>query len=237
MLSWLYPGICELCGERSETSLCPDCLAGLPRLPRPICLYCGAALSAAGEDPMHCPECTGKPRSFRFARQSLLLTEQTMGLIHKLKYQHANHLAVALAPLLSELWEANPPLRAHDDWVLVPVPADRQHLFARGYNQAEELARALGKLRGLRVLNILQRRNVDGHASQTQLSAAQRQAHAFASFSARSRYAKGKSALPPHLLLVDDVFTTGATARACARALRELPGVKEVGVITLLRVD
>ncbi len=236
MLSWLYPGICELCGQRSELSLCPDCLAALPRLPRPICLYCGASLAEAVSDAMHCPECSGLPRSFSFARPALEQTEETMQLIHKLKYQHANHLAPALAPVLAELWEQNPPLRAHADWVLVPVPASPQHLFSRGYNQAEELARALAKLRGLRVLPALRRR--DAHrSSQTQLSAAQRLANAFASYSPLPAYASGRRALPPHLLVVDDVFTTGATARACAHALRSLPGVEEVGVITLLRID
>ncbi len=236
MLSWLYPGICELCGERSESSLCPACLAGLPRLPRPICLYCGAPLAAAATDPLHCPECSDKPRSFHFARSALRQTEQTMQLIHKLKYGHANHLATALAPLLVELREENPPLREHDDWVLVPVPAAAPQIFARGYNQAEELARALGKLMHLRVLPALQRR-ATRRSSQTRLSAAERQANSFASYSLLPAYAKGRRTLPPYLLVVDDVYTTGATARACARALRSRPEVKAVGVITLLRID
>ncbi len=235
MLSWLYPGICELCGQRSENSLCPDCLASLPRIPRPICLYCGAARVTMTADPMHCPECLGKPRSFSFARSALLHTPETRQLIHQLKYQHANHLAVALAPLLAELWETTPALRAHSDWVLVPVPAARQHLFERGYNQAEELARALGNIKGLPVQSPLHRKG-PGCASQTQLSAAQRQARAFDAFRVHAGRAHRRH-LSPHLLLVDDVFTTGATARACARALSELPGVQEVGVLTLLRVD
>ncbi len=237
MLSWLYPGVCELCGQRSKMSLCPECLAALPRLPRPLCLYCGSPLEAATEDPHHCPECTGKPRSFHFARAALQETPETMELIHKLKYHHANHLAPALAPLLAELWEQHPLLRAHADWALVPVPTERQRLFARGYNQAEELARALGQLMSVRVINALRRRNGSRPSSQTHLSAEERQANAFASFSALPAYARGKRLLPPHLLVVDDVLTTGATARACAKALRALPGVREVGVITLLHID
>ncbi len=165
-----------------------------------------------------------------------MLTAETMGLIHKLKYGHANHLAPAMAPLLAELWEHHPRLRVHADWALVPVPSARGHLFERGYNQAEELARALGRLVQLSVLTPLQRKGAPD-ASQTRLSARQRQVNAFASFSARRAWLQGLHRVPPHLLLVDDVFTTGSTARACARALRQLPGVEEVGVITLLRVD
>ncbi len=235
MLSWLYPGVCELCGERAATSLCPDCLARLPRVPRPICLYCGAALSFPTETPQTCPDCEDKPRSFHFARSALQLTEETMELVHKLKYQHASHLAPALAPLLAELWESTPALRAHEDWALVPIPTTTARLFSRGYNQAEELACALGKRLGLRVLSAL-RRTGGTLSSQTRLSARQRQIRAFESFSALPVYARGRRALPPHLLVVDDVQTTGSTVRACARALRELPGVEEVGVITLLRI-
>ncbi len=236
MLSWLYPGICELCGQRSKNTLCPDCLATLPRLPRPICLYCGSPVNGAQTDPQHCPECENKPRSFSFARPALVQTAVTMQLIHKLKYHHANHLATALAPVLAEQWELNPALRAHNDWALVPVPAAPRHLFTRGYNQAEELAHALSKLKRLRVINALQRRE-STRSSQTKLSASQRQANAFESYSARLIYTRGLRRLPPHLLVVDDVFTTGSTARACAHALHQLPGVEEVGVLTVLRID
>ncbi len=159
-----------------------------------------------------------------------------MQLVHRLKYNHANHLAVALAPVLAEQWELNPCLRAHDDWFLVPVPSAPQHLFERGYNQAEELAHALSRLTGFRLFHAL-RRQKGYRASQTQLSASQRQANAFASYSALPVFAQGKRSLPRHLLLIDDVFTTGATARACSRALRGCPGVEEVGVLTLLRID
>ncbi len=235
MLSWLYPGICELCGEAAELSLCPGCLAKLPRPPRPICLYCGATLQAAADDPYHCPECRGRPRSFDFSRQALVGDERTLPLIRRLKYRRGIDLAPALAPLLAGLWEQTPALRAHADWALVPVPVPPARLFARGYNQAAELARALGKLRGLRVVEALCRLG-SGQESQTHLSAQQRQENAFAAYRAARAYARGRKSLPPHVLLVDDVYTTGATARACARALKSLPGVAEVGVLSVLRI-
>lgn len=234
MLRWIYPRVCELCGRRCEEELCPECLAKLPRVALPICLYCGATVAGDLADPYHCRECAARPRSFDFARSVLARDDTTLKLVHKIKYHHANYLAPALGGLLSELWEETPALKAAERWVLVPVPAGRAHIYRRGYNQAEELACALGRLRGLPVVNALQRRPtaVD---SQTRLSAADRWRNALASYAARGPWAKGRRVLGENVLLVDDVFTTGSTARACARALKLLPGVRRVGVITLLR--
>ncbi|MBR5895861.1 MAG: ComF family protein [Akkermansia sp.] len=235
MLRWIYPITCELCHEVSERSLCPDCLARLERVPRPICLYCGAPLQQTPAAPAHCEACSGKPRPFDLARSALVSTEETMELVYKLKYHHAAWLAGGLAPALADLLVHTPALTAMSEAALVPVPVTRKHLNSRGYNQAEELARALGKLVQLPVIRALQRDDTD-HDSQTRLSARQRQLNAYRAFQPTPDYTSGKHPLPPQLILVDDVFTSGATARACSRALRQLPGVKEIAVITLIRI-
>lgn len=236
MLSWLYPNTCELCGELSDTTLCPACRASLDRVPRPICLHCGAPTRGLAATPLSCSACESLPSSgFDFARSALVRSEPDMALIYALKYHRANHLARALAPLLDELWETTPELRAHDDWVLVPVPAARKRLFTRGYNQAEELARELGRLRGLSVWQPLRRMPI-GYTSQTRLSARARMANARRAYALRSGRAAGYGrSRSPHILLVDDVYTTGATVSACAACLRQLSGVERIGVLTLLR--
>ncbi len=232
MLDWLYPNTCEFCGELSGATICPACLAGMERVPRPICLHCGAPTYGLAEHGDSCRACRPFPRDYDFARAALLRTPQSMDLVHAFKYARASHLCVALAPLLADVWEQTPELRANGDWVLVPVPVERGRLMRRGYNQAEELARALGKLRGLRLMQLLQRVGTE-YASQTRLSARERQ------LNARQAYCliPGITEAPPHLLLVDDVYTTGATARACAAALRRLSGVRKIGVLTLLRAE
>lgn len=234
MLRWLYPMTCELCGEASETPLCPACLESLPRVPRPICLYCGAPVAGEQTDPYHCDACSGKLRSFTFARSALLRAETTMRLVYALKYNKAAYLARALALALADLWEITPELRARSDWALVPVPATRRRIFGLGYNHAEELSLALGELTGLPTLSVFFRRNIVS-GSQTRLSAAERLHHALQAFALAPAYSSGRRALPAHLLVVDDVYTTGATARACAKILRSCLGVKTVGVLTLVR--
>jgi predicted amidophosphoribosyltransferase len=133
-----------------------------------------------------------------------------------------------------EVWQTTAELRGAESPVLVPVPITRTHLLRRGYNQAEELAKALAKQLSIPVAQPLLRLTT-GADSQTKLSSAQRLRNAMAAYALAPDYASGKRPLPAHLVLVDDVFTTGATARACAKALKEAPGVKSVAVLTALR--
>lgn len=231
LLHWIYPHLCELCHEPCEQELCPECRDRLLRVPLPICLYCGSPVAGDQQDPYHCSHCRAMPRSFDFARSALARSEAAMQLVYALKYHRANYLAKALGGLLNDLWEETPALQAQQDWCLVPVPSGAGHLFKRGYNQAEELARALGKIRGLRVHSPLLR-HATGVDSQTRLSAAERRRNARAAYTLRKPDAKLSA---PHIVLVDDVYTTGSTVRVCARLLKQLPGVKTVGVLTLLR--
>ena len=158
-----------------------------------------------------------------------------MDLIHKLKYKGEAHLAAALAPALAELWHNTPELAEYASGAIVPVPISKLHLRRRGYNQAEELAHPLAKALHMPLLAPLQRTDVKVD-SQTRLSAAERLKNARLIYHADSTYKNGAKPLPTHLVLVDDVYTTGATVRACAAVLKSLPGVKKVAVLTLMRV-
>lgn len=239
MLRWIFPEICHRCGEPTEgASLCEHCLAGLPRVPRPLCLYCGAPVSTeeAREDAFSCPACEKRHRKLAFMRSALGYSPEALELVHDLKYHRANHLAPALARLLDELWAQHAVLREWADWVLVPVPMQHGKLMERGYNQAEELACALAALRGLRVLQPL-RRIETGVRSQTRLSATLREYNARRAYTALPAYAEGRLALPAHVLLIDDVQTTGATLRACATALKRCRKNAVIGALSLLRMS
>lgn len=236
MLSWLFPNTCELCGKTGSSTLCAECRAALPRIPRPICLYCGAGIPGAWQYPHHCPQCARKPRPFSFARQLLSRNEQSMHLVHALKYHQARHLARPLAEMLLSLWEETPQLRDLSSPALVPIPIAHERLFRRGYNQSEELAVFLGKALGIPMLHPLLRCPTEAE-SQTYLNARERQKNAYKAYRLKPAYAQGKRSLPENIILLDDVFTTGSTIRACAHQLRRVPGVRTIGVVTLLRAD
>lgn len=234
MLNWIFPCVCELCGAPAKRYICDQCVANLPYICPPICMYCGTPTQGAQDDPYRCPACSGRARSFDFARSALKMSESTRQLIHRLKYKRGNYLAPSMALILNQLWEKTPALMERNDWWLIPVPSGTAHLYSRGYNQAEELARCLGRLRGLGLLSPLKRLK-KGADSQTHLAASQRWRNALSSFVLRSAWANGHRKLPPHLVLVDDVYTTGSTVRACAHLLKQLPSVKTVAVLTLIR--
>lgn len=144
-------------------------------------------------------------------------------LIHLFKYNGMRRLTRPLGALLSD---ALPRDRQFD--LVTAVPLHWRRRWQRGYNQAELLGKAIARARGIRVANLLRR----GSATRAQagLSNAQRRENVAGAFRARRRVAGLR------ILLVDDVMTTGATAGACARALKRA-GAKSVSLLTLARVD
>jgi ComF family protein len=129
--------------------------------------------------------------------------------LQALKFRRHDFLATPLAKLLAELMADRGDV-AFD--AIVPVPMHRKKLRRRGFNQAELLARALGRTLRIPVEPRLLTRTGE-RATQSQLNRLERRANVRGAFEASSR-ASGRS-----LLLVDDVCTTGETLRACAAAL------------------
>ena len=213
-----YPQRCVGCDRRASDLLCRPCFEALPRIGSPACARCG--LPTAFET-FVCDECKGVDFGFESARAPLRYTGVGKEIVHALKYHGYTRVVERLAaPLMLGVLDAGD----HFDAV-VPVPLHRSRLRRRGFNQAELLARGVSRKINAPVSGTLQvvRRIRD----QVVLSAAGRRANVAGAYSARDR-------IGGRVLLIDDVFTTGATMSACAEALLGA-GAEEVHALSLCR--
>lgn len=236
LLDLLYPGVCHYCGEGipGDRALCDPCHLSIPSLRDPFCRSCGEEFEGRIEGDFECPNCRDLDFSFEFARPALPNHPAILKMIHELKYLRRIHLGVELGRVSARAFAEDPRLAAAlgEKWPLVPVPLHRRRLLWRHFNQAEEIARSLGHLTGLPVRRVLSRlRRTD---SQTRLSRAQRLKNLRGAFAVSKEGEKFTSGKPQGVVLVDDVFTTGATTDECARVLRRA-GVQKVVVVTVMR--
>ncbi|QJE98328.1 ComF family protein [Luteolibacter luteus] len=232
----LYPGVCHRCGEGipGDRSLCEPCDLTLPSLRTPFCRKCGEEFEGRIEGDFECPNCRDLRFSFDFARPALPNHPALLGMIHELKYLRRIHFGVELGRLTARAFAEDPRLAEalEGKWPLIPVPLHRRRLVWRHFNQAEEIARSLGRHTGLPVCRALSR--LRGTESQTRLSRAQRLKNLKGAFALSVSGRKFTAGNPPGAILVDDVFTTGATTNECARVLRRA-GVQKVVVVTAMR--
>jgi ComF family protein len=227
LVAALFPSTCVVCGQPlCRPTLGPVCAPCVERLPRHAAAMCSCGQRLAGEAGQ-CARCRRR-RNPLSAGASLGPYEGSLRLvIHALKYHGHRRAAPQLA---HALWGA-PAVRGLVDpaVLLVPVPLGKRRRRERGFNQAELMARALAHASGARLApRALERRR--STPPQTQLSAAARRANVTGAFAAR-RPARLRGRI---VVLVDDVYTTGATARECARTLRAA-GAAEVRVVTAAR--
>ena len=227
VLSVVFPSLCAHCEKARDLPrrgpLCSGCWEDLPRHRGPVCA-CGQPL---GQEPP-CGRCRrGLSPIVRGA--SLGPYEGPLrSVLHALKYGDQTRAAERLAEALAR----DPAVLglAQTGAVLVPVPLHPRRRAERGYNQSELLARALSRRLGVGLAPGALVRRKDT-APQTGLSAAARRQNVSGAFAVRRRtLVAGRP-----VILVDDVFTTGATARACALALRAA-GAREVRLLTVARV-
>lgn len=220
LLEALFPGRCLLCGEwmpvppESRAPVCPDCAATLVPLEGVLCERCGTLL--VSEDGTCC-RCRGTEYSFRSHRSLFPYSGAVRDLMAHYKIRGRRRVAFFFAPLLAGLLSAT-----HSGFAVVPVPPRPGRKRVDG---VERIARILERRHGVRVLRLLSR---SGGLAQKTLDFAARQRN----LEGRIRVRPGAGSLPGRVVLMDDVFTTGATMDACARALRAA-GVGEVDAVSL----
>jgi ComF family protein len=176
-----------------------------------------------------CAACRAGLRGFDHAASFGNYEGSLRSLIHLFKYSGMKPL---VRPLAAYLERALPIDEAFD--AVVPVPLYWRKQWERGFNQAELLARHLAKHRGVPVLNALRRKRAT--ATQAGLASAGRRRNVAGAFVVRASPRVSRNLAGKKILLIDDVMTTGATASACASALKR-GGARTVSLLTLARVD
>ena len=171
--------------------------------------------------------CGDRELSFQFATSAFRSRSVVRDLIHQFKYSRKTHLRRLLARMLAEGFR-DPRVAALAPDAIVPVPLHPTRLREREFNQAEVLAELAAERLGLPVDNCLQRTRYT--LTQTDFHREERFANLEEAFALR----RGAQVDGKVLALVDDVLTTGSTADACARVLREA-GASAVVVITVAR--
>ena len=221
VLDIFFPPRCVGCREVG-TLFCDECRSQIVLVEPPFCHRCGGSLEGATS--RLCPRCRTTPHRIERIRSVAYSEGVLREAIHAFKYQGITALAGPLADLMADHWAGDP--RSVD--VVIPVPLHKSRLRARGFNQAACLARELSRRVGLTVdEGVLVRHRAT--AAQVELNADQRKENVREAFRCVNRGAADK-----HLLLIDDVCTTGSTLEACAAALLD-GGARSVQALTLAR--
>jgi ComF family protein len=245
--SVLFPADCQVCGEPlcgySRAPVCDSCWKSLPTQPGPLCSRCGESLciSDFGEaTPVaaetQCRPCRLAPPAFTRAVACGPYNGSMRPLLHLLKYDGLEPIAAKLGEAIAAELARHPDLPAAP--VVVPVPLFRDREKQRGFNQSELLAHAV--IQGMRqrkpgwggrlAARVLQRSRAT--QSQAGLSLSERRRNLRGAFFVSDAEAiRGRD-----VLLVDDIYTTGATARACSLALKRA-GAAKIWVATVARAQ
>jgi predicted amidophosphoribosyltransferase len=215
VLELLLPERCAVCAEPG-TSLCERCRGAFVRLREPVCERCGSP----GPWPVRrCAECAGRRLAFTRARAAIAYDERARAFVREWKERGRRRLARQAADLIAEVV----PRPAAE--VLAFVPGDPKRARLRGDVPPRGLACELGARWELPVVEILRRARE--LPPQRGLTLAERRRNARGTVAAAGE-------APRSVVLVDDVYTSGATANACASALRRA-GARRVEVVTLAR--
>ena len=213
MLDLLLPQRCVVCG-RGGTQFCPGCRDELPRIALPLCARCGAPTAWPVE---RCRECAGRRLGFASARAAVGYDDVARRFVHAWKERGLRRLAAEAARIVVECL---PPPEVD---ALTFVPADRGRRLERGHNPAERLALEVAAIWELPCVPLLERTR-GGRPRGS--SAAERR-------TVRGAF-RAKCASPRRVAVVDDVYTTGATAAATASVLRGA-GARRVDAISFAR--
>jgi ComF family protein len=234
LLDLAYPPFCGICESKlseereRDLSLCSGCLDRLKSNPPPYCKGCGRSLRGAVETVDSCWECCGRRFHYERSWSCFLYEGLAKEALHLLKYSKRLYFSNMFCRLPVRFVRANPEITAGMD-AAVAVPLHGTKLREREFNQAHLLAEAVAAEFGLRDLSGCLVRTAHTRP-QSELDRSHRFENVRGTFSAKDpSLLRGKN-----ILLVDDLFTTGATLNECARILKEA-GAAKIHCLTFAR--
>ena len=219
----LYPldCTCDVCGEelveKTRYRLCSDCIENLPFAKGHICLNCGMPLDDESD---YCNRCQNQKSAFVKNRSPLVYDGEVKKLIYKFKFSRKKYIAQTLGALMADKYLES----GMDSEIIVYVPMTDAEVKKRGFNQAELLAYEVGGRLDIPVLGALVK--IKDTSQQKELKGKDRAVNLEGAFACLFEQVKGRK-----ILLVDDIFTTGATANECANTLLKAKA-REVCVLT-----
>ena len=237
LVDWLYPPRCRACAKifygRDAEFFCPPCWEKIRLVTRPLCTLCGRPFPDASSGDHVCGGCLARPPHFKRAWAWACYPREEAEehplrqAVQKFKYGRKVSLGKALGRLMARGCGEFLSDCAAD--VIIPVPLHPRRLRWRGFNQALLLGRQLSRAYRIPADPFTLRR-IKETPPQTQLNEEERRRNVRGAFAlAPDRSVEGKK-----VLLVDDVYTSGATVNECSRTLWRA-GAEEVCVVTLAR--
>lgn len=228
LLNFIFPPHCPICKTRIQNanSLCANCFKNIRFISKPYCEKCGRPFEFQIPGELLCGTCLTKKQVFSKARAAFKYDDFSKHLI--LPFKHGDHIELT-SLLTNMLAQAGNDLFPEID-ILIPVPLHRFRLMKRKYNQAALLAKSLSAyIHKPFVTGVLRR--VKSTQSQGHMKKAERKKNVSQAFSVKNN----QKLIGKHVLLIDDVMTSGATLNECAKVLKKA-GAKEVSYLTLARV-
>jgi competence protein ComFC len=229
LVGLFFPPHCSACQADTDAGvhLCAGCAEGARRIEAPFCRVCSQPFEGAITSEFICSNCGDRRFHFDCAVAPYLSHGVVRDFIHRFKYDGDYHLRHPLAEWAAVALD-DERLRVQPYDAFIPVPLHRARKRERGFNQAEVLASLLARRTGTPLCNELQRTRYT--TTQTRLDRHERMENLRGAFRVRQAAAVQRR----HLILVDDVFTTGSTVEECARVLMQA-GAASVRALTVAR--
>ena len=222
IMAFLFPNTCPFCGKVSEAGICGACRAKLPYVREPYCMRCGKPIRR--EEDEYCYDCSRHSHYYESGRAVWQHASMVRPAIYQFKYHNRRIYGRAFAREMVRAYGRT--IRKWQIAIIIPIPLSKSRRRKRGYNQAEILAKEIGRLMDIPVdteslirnKNTIPQKVMDARGRRKNLQ------HAFAW--------NGQKLQGVNVLLIDDIYTTGSTIDMAAKTVR-LAGAEKVHFLTV----